>query len=180
MASKSRANPGTSYTVVSDSESDICEIFAEVGDLPKNCHFVIWGYQYRGVLNCGDAANVDEALEIADVQFTTEATISDRASTIVRETSPRRKSGPARIAKICVRARNHNTRRLSRTQVRRVTWMAKRMARLQKIAVATWRNENSGGDLNSKNLGTVKAARPGRLGDRLPTVKPVTTQLIVV
>ena len=70
-----RANPGTNYTVVGDSESDICEIFAEVGDLPENCQFVIRGCQNRAVMNCGAAANIDEALETAGIQFTSEVTI---------------------------------------------------------------------------------------------------------
>jgi hypothetical protein len=100
-----RANPGTNYTIVADSESDICEIFVEVGDLPKNCHFVVRACQNRGVVNCGEATNVDEALNTADYQFTTEATISERTSKIVGETRPRRKSRSARIAKIGVRAR---------------------------------------------------------------------------
>jgi hypothetical protein len=101
----SRANPGTNYTVVGDSESDICEIFAEVGDLPENCHFVIRGCQNRGVVNCGDAANVDEALETADIRLTMDVTISERVSKIAGETRPRRKSRSARMAQVGVRAR---------------------------------------------------------------------------
>jgi hypothetical protein len=100
-----RANPGTNYTVVGDSESDICEIFAEVGDLPKNCHFVIRGCQNRAVVNCDDGTNIDEALKMADIQFTMEMTISERTSKIAGETRARRKSRSARIAKISVRAR---------------------------------------------------------------------------
>jgi IS4 transposase len=100
-----RANPGTNYTVVGDSESDICEIFAEVGDCAENCHFVIRGCQNRAVTNCGDAANVDEALEAADIQFTSRVNISERVSKIAGETRPRRKSRSARMAEIGVRAR---------------------------------------------------------------------------
>ena len=100
-----RANPGTTYTVVGDSESDICEIFAEVGDLPENCHFVVRGCQNRAVTDCGDAANLDEALDGADIQFTTEVNISERESKIAGETRPRRKSRSPRVAEIGVRAR---------------------------------------------------------------------------
>ena len=100
-----RANPGTNYTVVGDSESDICEIFAEVADLPENCHFIIRGCQNRAVLDCGGAVNIDEALEAGDIQFTSEVNISERASKIAGETRPRRKSRSARMAEIGVRAR---------------------------------------------------------------------------
>ena len=100
-----RANPGTNYTVVGDSESDIFEIFAEVGELPENCHFVVRGCQNRAVLDCDGAANVDEALEASDIQFATEVTISEHVSKIVGETRPRRKSRAARTADIGVRAR---------------------------------------------------------------------------
>jgi hypothetical protein len=62
-----RANPTTNYTVVGDSESDICEIFAEIGDLPENCHFVIRGCQNRAVLAGDGAANVDAALAVAEI-----------------------------------------------------------------------------------------------------------------
>lgn len=105
-----RANPATDYTVVGDSESDICEIFAEVGDLPENCHFVIRGCQNRAVIDCGDAANVDEALAAAEIQFTNQVNISERASKIAGETRPRRKSRPARLAEIGVRAREITVR----------------------------------------------------------------------
>lgn len=100
-----RANPATNYTVVGDSESDICEIFGEVGNLPENCHFVIRGCQNRAVIHGGDASNVDEALEAAEMQFTSEVNISERTSKIAGETRPRRKSRPARVAEIGVRAR---------------------------------------------------------------------------
>lgn len=100
-----RANPGTNYTVVGDSESDICEIFAEVGDLPENCHFIVRGCQNRAVIHCGDAANVEETLAAAEIQFTSEVMISERTSKIAGETRPRRKSRSARLAEIGVRAR---------------------------------------------------------------------------
>lgn len=100
-----RANPGTTYTVVGDSESDVCEVFAEVGDLPENCHFVIRGSQPRAVLGCGDAANVDEALQAAEIQFTSQVDLSERTSKIAGETRPRRTSRAARRAEIAVRAR---------------------------------------------------------------------------
>ena len=100
-----RANPGTDYIVVGDSESDICEVFAEVGDMAENCHFIIRGCQNRAVTDCGDAANIDEALAAADIQFTSEVNISERESKIAGETRTRRKSRSARLAKISVRAR---------------------------------------------------------------------------
>lgn len=100
-----RANPGTHYTVVGDSESDICEIFAEIGDLPENCDFIIRGCQNRGVIGCSDARNVNSALEAAQIQFTSQARVSERASKIAGETRARRKSRSARVAQIGVRAR---------------------------------------------------------------------------
>jgi hypothetical protein len=100
-----RANPGTDYTVVGDSESDICELFAEVGDLAENCHFIIRGCQNRAIIDGGGAANVDEALAAADLQFTSQVNISERTSKIAGETRPRRKSRSARMAEIGVRAR---------------------------------------------------------------------------
>ena len=100
-----RANPGTNYIMVSDSESDICEIFTEADDLPENYDFVIRGCQNRAVVDCGDASNIDEALEDADMHFTSQANVSERTSKIVGEIRPRRKSRAPRIAEISVRAR---------------------------------------------------------------------------
>jgi hypothetical protein len=100
-----RANPGTTYIVVGDSESDICEIFAEVGDIAENCHFIVRGCQNRVVIDCGDAANIDEALATAEMQFSSEVNLSERESKIAGETRSRRKSRAARLAKIGVRAR---------------------------------------------------------------------------
>jgi len=100
-----RANPGTNYTVVGDSESDICEIFAEVGDMAENCDFVVRGCQNRNVIDCVGAANIDEALATAEIQATMEATISERTAKVPGETRARRKSRSARVAKIGVRAR---------------------------------------------------------------------------
>jgi len=99
-----RANPGTNYTVVGDSESDICEVFAEAPNLPKNCNFIVRGCQNRAVIDCGDAANIDQALQTAEIQFTSEITVSERVSKIAGETRPRRKSRSARLAKTSVRA----------------------------------------------------------------------------
>lgn len=100
-----RANPATEYTVVGDSESDISEIFAEAVDLPENCHFVIRGCQNRAVIDDGEAARVDEAMEAAEMQFTSQIRISERASKIAGDTRARRKSRSARVANVGVRAR---------------------------------------------------------------------------
>jgi hypothetical protein len=100
-----RANPGTHYTIVGDSESDIFEMFAEVGDMAANCDFVVRACQNRSVIDCGGATNIDEALATADIQATTEATISERIAKVPGETRARRKSRSARVAEIGVRAR---------------------------------------------------------------------------
>jgi len=99
-----RANPGTNYTVVGDSESDICELYMEVNDLPENCHFVVRACQNRAVIDCGDASYIDDAIEEAEIQFTTEVTVSERVSKIPGDTRPRRKSRPARVAQMSMRA----------------------------------------------------------------------------
>lgn len=98
-----RAHPGTEWVVVGDSESDIYEIFAEVPDLPDNCHFVIRGCQNRAVID-DLAANVDEVLAKTAVQYLEEIQISERISKIAGETRPRRKSRSPRVAKIGIRA----------------------------------------------------------------------------
>lgn len=98
-----RAHSQTEYIVVGDSESDICELFAEVGELPGNCHFVVRGCQNRAVTDGGTAANLDEVLAGAQVQFIDEVEISERVSKIAGETRPRRKSREPRIARISIR-----------------------------------------------------------------------------
>jgi hypothetical protein len=98
-----RAHPQTEYIVVGDSESDICELFAEVGELPGNCHFVVRGCQNRAVKDGGTATNVDEVLAGARVRFIDEVEISERVSKIAGETRPRRKSREPRTARISVR-----------------------------------------------------------------------------
>jgi len=98
-----RAHPQTEYIVVGDSESDICELFAEVGELPGNCHFVVRGCQNRAVKDGGPATNLDEVLAGAQVRFIDEVEISERASKIAGETRPRRKSREPRTARISVR-----------------------------------------------------------------------------
>ncbi len=98
-----RAHPQTEYIVVGDSESDICELFAEVGELPGNCHFVVRGCQNRAVKAGGTATNLDAVLAGAPVQFIDEVEISERVSKIAGETRPRRKSREPRIARISVR-----------------------------------------------------------------------------
>lgn len=99
-----RANPGTEDVVVGDSESDIQEIFAEVRDLPQNCHFVIRGCQDRAVGGRDDAQSVDQVLSGATTQIIREVQISERVSKITGETRPRRKSRSARLAQISVRS----------------------------------------------------------------------------
>ena len=99
-----RAHPGTEYIVVGDSESDIHEIFAEVLDLPDNCHFVIRGCQNRAVVDDRLAANVDDVLANTAVQYLEEIQISQRVSKIAGETRPRRKSRSPRVATIGIRA----------------------------------------------------------------------------
>lgn len=98
-----RANVGTEYTVVGDSESDICEIYAEAADLPDNCHFVIRGCQNRAVIDGDGATHVDELLADAKVQVVDEVEISERESKIAGEKRPRRKSRSPRLAEISIR-----------------------------------------------------------------------------
>jgi len=100
-----RAHPNTHYTVVGDSESDICELFLEIGELPENCHFVVRGCQNRAVIDAEGVANIDEALATASLRFTSQVNISDRTSKIAGETRPRRKTRAARLAEIGIRAR---------------------------------------------------------------------------
>lgn len=99
-----RANRGTEYIIVADSESDIHEVLAESRELPKNYHFVIRAAQDRAIVGDDKALTVDAALANAPTQFTTTMEISERVSKIVGETRPRRKSRPARLAAISFRA----------------------------------------------------------------------------
>lgn len=98
-----RAHPQTEYIVVGDSESDICELFAEAGDLPRNCHFVVRGCQNRAVRDAGTATCVDEVLAGATVHFINEVEISERVSKIAGETRVRRKSRAPRVACLSIR-----------------------------------------------------------------------------
>ena len=99
-----RANPGTEYTVVGDSESDIHELFGEAADRSDNCHFVIRACQNRAVIDGDIASRVDDVLLNASVMFTSEVHISERVSKIEGETRTRRQSRSARLAQISVRA----------------------------------------------------------------------------
>jgi len=101
-----RANPGTRFIGASDSESDICEEFVEVPDLPPNYDLIIRGCQPRAVIpesNQG-AKTVDEALEQADFRSEVEVQVSPRVAKIEADTRARRASRPARTATIKIRA----------------------------------------------------------------------------
>ncbi|MDB5385114.1 MAG: family transposase, partial [Planctomycetaceae bacterium] len=99
-----RANPGTEYVIVGDSESDIHEVFAETRELPKNYHFVIRAAQDRAIVNGGKSLTVDAVLASAPLKFTSKLEISERVSKITGETRARRKSREARLADVSVRA----------------------------------------------------------------------------
>lgn len=98
-----RAHPQTEYIVVGDSESDICELFAETGERPDNYHFVIRGSQNRAVRDAGTATRLDEVLAVAKVHEIDEVEVSERVSKIAGETRPRRKSRAPRRARISLR-----------------------------------------------------------------------------
>lgn len=102
-----RANPQTHYINVSDSESDIHELFTEIDDQAENHDFIIRGCQNRGLAVQGMAdepVNVDQALAKAEIRFESEANVSGRTSMILSDARTRRKSRAARVAKIAVRA----------------------------------------------------------------------------
>lgn len=102
-----RATPATHFISVADSECDICEIFAETPDLPENYDYVIRGCHNRALVARGDedeAKFVDEALCQVEFLCTSEATVSERVAKVASDTRSRRKSRPARVAKIQMRA----------------------------------------------------------------------------
>lgn len=98
-----RANPGTEYVLAGDSESDIHEVLTEVGERPKNFHFVIRSARDRAIVNGDEATSIDAILADAKVRHTCEVQVSERVSKIAGETRPRRKSRAARVAQISIR-----------------------------------------------------------------------------
>lgn len=110
-----RANPGTHYINVGDSESDIHELFLEIDHQVENHDFILRGCQNRALVACdGQPRSVDEALANCEIRCQSEASISERASLIAGETRPRRKSRSARVAQIGIRATQVNVRGPSR------------------------------------------------------------------
>lgn len=98
-----RANPDTEYIIVSDSESDIHEVFLEADTRAENCHFVVRACQNRAVVG-GEQASVDAALAKAEVQYVHEVDVHHRTAKIACETRVRRVSRTDRTAKLGVRA----------------------------------------------------------------------------
>ena len=110
-----RANPQTHYINVADSESDIHELFLEIDDQASNHDFIFRCCQNRAlVAPDGQPSSVDEALAGCKILAQSEANISERVSRIAGETRPRRKSRPARVAQIGIRATEISVRGPSR------------------------------------------------------------------
>ncbi|TWT74302.1 Transposase for transposon Tn5 [Allorhodopirellula solitaria] len=106
-----RANPGTHYINVADSESDIHEMFLEIDHQVDNHDFILRGCQNRALVDSdGHPRSIDEALANCEICCQSEASISERVSMIAGETRPRRKSRSARVAQISLRATPVNVR----------------------------------------------------------------------
>lgn len=108
-----REHPQTEYVSVSDSESDIYEVFSELTACPENYHILIRACQDRAITDCkvlspednGDnPLNISAALKAAPLSFSTEITVRARTAKIGIEDRGRRQARKARTALAEVRA----------------------------------------------------------------------------
>ena len=81
-----RSCPGTEFIAVSDSESDIAELFAETDEFPSNFHFILRACQFRTISSAVDfttaqaidATTLDEALSLAQVRLQRNVAVGGR------------------------------------------------------------------------------------------------------
>jgi len=108
-----RENPHTEYVGVSDSESDIYEVFSELNECPGNYHLLVRACQDRAITNCeilspendgGNPLNISEALNAAPLSFSTEIKVRARTAKIGVEERGRRQTRESRTALAEVRA----------------------------------------------------------------------------
>lgn len=101
-----RACPATTCVCVSDSESDIYELFVAALAEPRQVEWIVRACQNRAVIpaNSQDREHLREYLLAQKVLFTHSTVVRQRVAKIARETRARRQSRPARTAKLSVRA----------------------------------------------------------------------------
>jgi hypothetical protein len=103
-------NPETEYVGVSDSESDVIEVFSEMASRRNNYHLLVRACQNRAVGKCEidgkptSARNIADALQQAAVLFCTKVDVRARQAKTGVEERARRKSRVKRTASMEVRA----------------------------------------------------------------------------
>lgn len=100
------ANPQTQYIGVSDSESDVTEVFGEAVGRPDNYHLLIRACQNRVVVQSehnSDARHIRESVLQTPVRFRSEIQVRERTSKVLIENRKRRKSRKARSAVVEIR-----------------------------------------------------------------------------
>jgi hypothetical protein len=108
-----RENPKTEYVLVSDSESDIYEVFEEMEDRPDNCHLVVRACHDRTILACQDGSTgdvsealqtIEQALIAAPVSYKSHIQVRGRSAITTIEKRQRRVSREDRTAMVEIRA----------------------------------------------------------------------------
>lgn len=108
-----RTIPETEFVMVSDSESDLFELFCEADDLADNFHFIIRGFREHNIDGAVDAGNgktihaatVTEALAQAQTRFAMTVDVSSRDTPVMPDDKQRKRkqARPARQATLSVR-----------------------------------------------------------------------------
>lgn len=107
-------NPQTEYIGISDSESDIYELFAEIECRPRNYHLLVRGCQDRAIADyktlqgsdetSSAAKTIGDALNESPLCYKMDVNVRGRKSKIQSETRQRRQSRADRVAAVEVRA----------------------------------------------------------------------------
>jgi len=106
-------HPHTEYVGVSDSESDIYEVFSELVERPDNYHLLVRACQDRAITDCeilspeaenNKPLNISEALDAAPLSFRVEIKVRGRKAKTKAEDRNRRQTRDARTALAEVRA----------------------------------------------------------------------------
>jgi hypothetical protein len=108
-----RTMPETQFVMVSDSESDLLELFGEADDLADNFDFIIRGFREHNITSALDvgtqeviaAPNVDEAFKQAKARFEITVEVSSRDAPVMPDDKNRKRkqARPSRQATLSVR-----------------------------------------------------------------------------
>lgn len=108
-----RTMPETQFVMVSDSESDLYELFCESDDLAENFDFIIRGFREHNIVSARDvgnqqeiaATNVTEAFEQATTRFQVTVDVSSRDAPVMPDDKKRKRkqARPSRQATLSVR-----------------------------------------------------------------------------